>query len=406
MEKIEKSNSNSKFLLLIILLFNAALYLSAQSKEGNTIWNLTELMQTPNYQLISKSNGVYGIVYKGAMYKAVNSDVFAYYCTPGILKGDPSLDKDLPAVVCVHGGGGKAYMQWVKSWAEKGFAAISMDLRGYGPDSTRLPNGFIETDFKTPFFSCNEDITNDWYYQAVANVVYAHSLLLSFKEVNSDKTALTGISWGGIITTLVAGLDNRFKVACPVYGCGFLYKSGSMAPQIARQPEFAQQRWKDQYDPSIYLKKTQIPILFVNGTNDNHFYLDQFSETYDLVKNKDISLRVGLKHGHVPAWLVPEVQNYIANKLNVPNSVVPIQFKDIKIKKGQITALLSANAKTAYLNYTLDSSISPKARWVEQEISIENKTINCEISLNFKVCFISVEDEKHNRISTELYFNK
>jgi len=395
------------FLILMMVLLDAAIIiLSAQDKKGNTTWNIAELNQSPNYQIISRKNGVYGIIYKGSMYNGNKSDVFAYYCTPGILKGDRSLDKDLPAVVCVHGGGGKAYIQWVKSWAEKGFAAISMDLRGYGPDSLRLPNGFIENDFKTPYFTCNKNITNDWFYQAVSSVVYAHSLILSFKEVNPQKTAITGISWGGIITTLVSGLDKRFKVACPVYGCGYLYKSGGMAPQIKRLSELAQQRWKDQYDPSIYLRKVQIPILFVNGTNDNYFYLNQYSDTYKLVKNKDISLRVGLKHGNLSAWKVPEIQNYIADKLHVPNSIVPIQIKCVKVQEGRITALLSTNVKNAYLNYTLDSIISPKAQWVEQKINLENKIINCEIPLDFKICFISVEDEKYNRISTELYYKK
>ncbi len=391
--------------IIILVLFNTAiLRLSAQNNKENTTWNMQELSQTPNYQIISKKDGVYGIIYKGTMYKGQKSDVFAYYCTPGILKGNPSLDKDLPAVVCVHGGGGKAYMQWVKMWAEKGFAAISMDLRGYGPDSLRLPNGFIENNFMTPYFTCNEDITNDWFYQAVSSVVYAHSLVLSFKEVNPKKTAITGISWGGIITSLVSGLDKRFKVACPVYGCAYLYKSGGMVPQINRLSVSGQLRWKDQYDPSIYLRNAQMPVLFVNGTNDNYFYLNQYSDSYKLVKNKDISLRVGLNHGHGSAWQVPEIQNYIAYKLNMPNTIAPVQFKNISIQKGSITALLSANVKNAYLNYTLDSIISPKAQWVEQKINTVDKTINCEIHPDYKIYFISVEDEQHNRISTELYF--
>jgi cephalosporin-C deacetylase-like acetyl esterase len=392
-------------LILALLLVVKMNVLLAEIKNANTIWNMTELKQTPDFQVISKKNGVYGIIYKGAMYKGSKSDVFAYYCTPGILKGDSSLDKDLPAAVCVHGGGGKAYIQWVKSWAEKGFAAIAMDLRGYGPDSLRLPNGFIENNFKTAYFTCYDDFTSDWFYQAVANVVYAHSLISSFKEVNPQKTAITGVSWGGIITTLVAGLDNRFKVACPVYGCGFLYNTGSMAPQIARQPEFAQQRWKEQYDPSVYVGNAQIPILFINGTNDNHFFLDQFSETLKLVKNRDISLRVGLKHGHGPAWQLPEVQNYIAAALKVSNTTTPGKVTEIKVTNKKIIAIVSNNVNKAFLNYTLSNNLSPKSEWIEQAISIDGNKINCEIVPDCKYWFLSVEDQAKNRTSTEIYSN-
>lgn len=395
----------NKIVLIFSVLFLNAIVLLLPAQKNQAVWNMSVLMQTPEYRVISRENGVWGIIYKGAVYNGQKSDVFAYYCTPGILKGDTALDKNLPAVVCVHGGGGKAYQQWVKSWAEKGFAAISMDLRGYGPDSTRLPNGFVEENFKTPFFVCYDDISKDWFYQAVANVVYAHSLLLSFKEVNSSKTALTGISWGGIITSLVAGLDNRFKVACPVYGCGFLYKSGSMAPQIARQPEFAQQRWKEQYDPSVYLKNAQIPILFVNGTNDNHFYLDQFSESYKLAKNRDLSLRVGLKHGHFPAWKVPEVQNYIAAVLKVSNTINPGKITEIKVVDNRIDAAFSNNVNSVFMNYTLSNTLSPKSEWIEQAIPINGKKINCELVPDCKFWFLSVEDEAKNRMSTEIYSN-
>lgn len=398
-------NIYRKLILQIVLLCFTGLYLSAQNNQENSAWNVADLIQKPEYRVISHDNGVCGIIYKGAVYKGAKSDVFAYYSTPGILKGDTSLDKKLPAVVCVHGGGGKAYMQWVKSWAEKGFAAISMDLRGYGPDSTRLPNGFIENNFKTPYFTCNENITSDWFYQAVSNVVYAHSLLLSFKEVDSQKTAITGISWGGIITSLVSGLDNRFKVACPVYGCGYLYKSGSMAPQIARQLEFAQKRWKEQYDPSVYLMNAQIPILFVNGTNDNHFFLDQFSETYNLVKDRDLSIRVGLKHGHIPAWKLPEVQNYITALLKIPNAIAPVKITDMKVANKKITASFSNNVNKVFMNYTLSNTLSPKSEWIEQAIPINGNKINCELVPDCKFWFLSVEDHAKNRMSTGISSN-
>lgn len=398
-----------KSLILLIALFILSVNthaFSAKKINVHSPWNIDELSQVPDYKIVSKDNGVYGIIYKGAMYNGEKSDVFAYYCTPGILKGDCNLDKNLPGVVCVHGGGGKAFKEWAKLWAEKGFAAISMDLRGYGSDNLRLPNGFFEPNHQTPYFACYADSTKDWFFQAVSNVVYAHSLILSFKEVNPQKTAITGVSWGGIITTLVSGLDARFKVACPVYGCGFLYKSGGMAPKISKEPMLAQEHWKQQYDPSLYVKNAKIPILFVNGTNDAFFYLDQYAETYKLAKNHDVSLRVGLIHGHQPAWLVPEVQNYIAYKLNLANTLAPVQFRKLKIKEGKISACLSRSVKKSFLNYTTDSVIGPTSKWIEKEIVSQKKRISSDVPTDFTALFLSIEDEKNNRNSSELIYNK
>ena len=44
----------------------------------------------------------------------------------------------LPAMVLVHGGGGKAFREWAELWAERGYVALAMDLAGHGPDGKRL----------------------------------------------------------------------------------------------------------------------------------------------------------------------------------------------------------------------------------------------------------------------------
>ena len=58
-------------------------------------------------------------------------------------------------------------------------------------------------------------------------VIRAHSLVQSFAEVDAGLTGLTGISWGGYLTCMTVGVDHRFKVAVPVYGCGFLHENSA-----------------------------------------------------------------------------------------------------------------------------------------------------------------------------------
>jgi hypothetical protein len=68
------------------------------------------------------------------------------------------------------------------------------------------------------FGDFEKPIEQQWYYHAVAQVVLAHSLIRSFPEVNVDKIGITGISWGGTLTSTVMGVDNRFKFVIPVHG--------------------------------------------------------------------------------------------------------------------------------------------------------------------------------------------
>ena len=75
MEKIGKRHSKNKLRITVIVLLNAILALPLFSKPESAIWNQAELYMKPEYSIISKQNGVYGIIYKGAIYKGAKSDV-------------------------------------------------------------------------------------------------------------------------------------------------------------------------------------------------------------------------------------------------------------------------------------------------------------------------------------------
>ncbi len=209
------------------------------------------------------------------MFQGKPTHVFAYYGTPAMF--DSAQKGPWPGVVLVHGGGGTAFREWVTLWAKRGYVAIAMDLSGMRwPNDTdskkreRLPDGGPDQGHPAKFETIRtEDITDDWPYHAVANVILAHSLLLSFPEVDKEKTALTGISWGGYTTCIVASIDSRFKAAVPVYGCGFLQENSSWLDQFEKLgPEMTAAKWVSLYDPSRYLPACRVPIFFVGGTND------------------------------------------------------------------------------------------------------------------------------------------
>src|SRR5262249_24596466 len=55
-------------------------------------------------------------------------------------------------------------------------------------------------------------LSDQWMYHAVADVVLADSWLRSLPEVDERHVGLMGISWGGIVASTVAGIDNRFAI--------------------------------------------------------------------------------------------------------------------------------------------------------------------------------------------------
>ncbi|HKZ01885.1 MAG TPA: acetylxylan esterase [Pyrinomonadaceae bacterium] len=155
------------------------------------------MSQPPYFEWLDREGHVRSLHYQGRAYKGKPTRVFAYYATPAALTGESVQDHSLPAVVLVHGGGGTAFTEWVELWAKRGYAAIAMYLAGCGPDRKRLSDGGPDQGGQEKFGAIDLPSGNQWTYHAVADVILAHSLIRSFREVDANRTAVTGISWTG-----------------------------------------------------------------------------------------------------------------------------------------------------------------------------------------------------------------
>jgi cephalosporin-C deacetylase-like acetyl esterase len=378
----------------------------ADSLPKTTPWNLEELSQPPGFAW-SEGDTIRTLYYKGEEYKGKATRVFAYYATPGTLSGDLSRDKNLPAIVLVHGGGGTAFSKWAQLWASRGYAAIAMDLGSCGPNRMRLADGGPRQRDREKFGAIDEPVTDQWTYHAVANVIRAHSLIRSFPEVDRDRVALTGISWGGYLTCIVAGIDNRFKIAVPVYGCGFLHDNSVWLKQFAEMSAENRAKWVQLWDPSMYVGSAAMPMLFINGGRDFAYPPDSHAKTYALVQSpKNISFVPDLRHGHIfdrPKALEVFIQHHIEDGIPLPKVSSPhVAGKHVKAKVSTKTKLVEAE-----LHYTLDSlSENHRTRkWITREAAIKGKNIIADLPPeNAKVWFLTVKDERNAIVSSKLMF--
>lgn len=390
-----------KRLLFILSFFTTVCH--AQIK--GTLWNVKGIYDVPKYKVMTADSAI-GIIYQGLTYKGKPQNVYAYYATPGTLSGDRSKDKNLPAVILVHGGGGTAFKEWAIMWAKKGYAAIAMDLRGNGPGKKHINGGFDEPDSQTPYFTITPGLHEQWMFQAVADVILANNLVRSFPEVDVSRTAITGISWGGIITCLMVGVDERYKVAVPVYGCGYLLQNSSMRAGLLQQNEHDRQTWVKQYDPSNYIAKSKIPMLFLDGANDPHFYLDSYTKTYRLVKDKNISIKISLKHSHHNAWVNDEIFAFIDSYLN--HSTPLAKIADPTISGNVVTAIVqySVPINKAYLNFTTDTtSVLMKRKWGSTEVKFSNDHITSPLPpRGTTMWYLSLTDDKKLQVSSAVQF--
>ena len=365
-------------------------------------WNTEALKKAPKFDWVRQKGKVHALMYAGEKYRGNTTRVFAYYASPKTL--GQNVDNNVPGIVLVHGGGGTAFANWAMLWAKRGYAAVAMDLAGRGEERKRLSDGGPNQSHTEKFSAIDEPLENQWAYHAVANVVRGHSLLRSLDGVDVDRTALTGISWGGYLTCIVAGLDDRFKVAMPVYGCGFLrensvWKSGEFGKMTMLQSD----KWHRLWDPSSYIGYAKMPLMFLNGTNDFAYPMDSYAKTCALVRSKkNYSIQLNMKHGHIfdfPEFFI-FVDQYILNGTPMPEVARPV------VKKNKVSALVKSETKLieAKLYYTSDPHEQNRTRmWKTVDLALNGNLIHGDAPPNnVKVWYVAVRDERKAIASSEL----
>jgi cephalosporin-C deacetylase-like acetyl esterase len=296
----------------VLVWLGLAVQVAARSASGP--WDMRSLSDVPHADWGVRTGSVQEVHYAGEPYESRPTRVFAYLGRPQAASAPGA--KRFPAMVLVHGGGGKAFKAWAEHWAQRGYVALAMDLAGNGP-SGRLPDGGPDQSDAVKFreFGVGEE-RDMWSYHAVAAVIRGHSLLRSLPEVDPGRVGLTGISWGGYLTCVVAGVDPRFQVAVPVYGCGFLGDNSVWKDKsLASMSDDARGRWLSLFDPGQYLDRVRCPILFLNGTTDFAYPLDSYRKSYQQVPSRFryVSVVVDLPHGHI--WSFAEVDTFVDAEL-------------------------------------------------------------------------------------------
>jgi cephalosporin-C deacetylase-like acetyl esterase len=379
----------------------------AKSLPPTTPWDLTYLSQPPHFEWLDCKDEIWSLNYKGRPYQGKPTRIFAYYANPATLNGENAKNDKFPTVVLVHGGGGTAFREWVHLWAKRGYAAIAMDLAGCSADRKRLPDGGPGQSDKEKFGAIDQPVEDQWTYHAVSNVILAHSLIRSFKEVDASRTAVTGISWGGYLTCIVAGLDNRFKAAVPVYGCGFLHENSVWLNQFAMMTQQQKAKWIQLWDPSMYIKSARMPVFFVNGTNDFAYPLDSYSKTYQLVKSKrNLRITVNMPHGHKQGWAPEEIGLFVDQYLKDGIPLPIVMRPKLTNRKVHVTVKSKTNLTSANLHYTTGIVPINKLKWESMPARVDGKRIISPAPPDkATVWFLTISDSRGAVVSSELIFS-
>ncbi len=268
---------------------------------------------------LKKYKHIKAITYDGLEYQGQKTKIFAYVGFPETA----SADDPVPAVVLVHGGLGHPYLEWVAMWNKRGYAAIAMETTGCFPTQpnacvNELENSLFAYEFNEPFYEEGyvlapqlyfpkeyTPVEDQWAYHAISQVILAHNVLRQDDRVDSSNIGITGISWGGIITSQVIGYDDRFSFAIPVYGTAYLGEE--LHPSLDFDHPYIDALWGAAHN----LDNADMPILWLAYNDDSIFgipsYVKSYQHTADANRQNVLAMLGGWEHSHIAGYSKPHI---------------------------------------------------------------------------------------------------
>ena len=346
---------------------------TAQRRQVLALGSLTNPPVLHVAEGFAKDGGLQAIFFDALPWKGKPTRVFAWLGLPAKRTGK------VPGIVLVHGGGGTAFKEWVQKWNEHGFAAISIAVEGQtdepAADRIGARRGWKRQAWAGParngiYADSAEPLAEQWMYHAVADTVLANSLLRSLPEVDAGRVGLMGISWGGVITSTVIGIDPRFAFAIPTYGCGHLFNADNQYGRALGTNTLYREMW----DPMVRMECVKMPVLWFSWPEDLHFPLDCQAECYHAAPGAHLlALIPALRHGHQAGWAPPDSYAF-ADSIVREGKPWCVQT-GARNERGEVHVEFSVTKplERAVLISTTDAGFTGQRKWLEAPARLEQR---------------------------------
>ncbi|MEO6578907.1 MAG: S9 family peptidase [Candidatus Limnocylindria bacterium] len=179
-----------------------------------------------------------------------------------VLPPDATADAPAPLVVFVHGGPVGSWNAWTWRWNAHLLAA-----RGY---AVLMPDPAISTGYGHAFVQRG---WGRWGAEPYTDVIAAVDSALERPELDADRTALMGGSFGGYMANWVAGSTDRFRAIvthASLWELRGFHGTTDYGPDWEREfgDPYADPSRYEEWSPSRLLANIRTPMLVIHGEQD------------------------------------------------------------------------------------------------------------------------------------------
>lgn len=182
----------------------------------------------------------------------------------------PEQPGNYPGLLVLHGGGGSAEIDKGIKWAKQGYIVVTLDLPGIADGKKlKLSSGYWkELAYGSNRFTAVQKST---IFDAVLAAL--QGLYLLRHQPGVTKIGVTGVSWGGYMTTMLSGLaPSLISASFSTYGSGFYDSGSTFLKDLDTMPATERKAWLQYLDAGRRAKNIASPFFIAAASNDNWFY--------------------------------------------------------------------------------------------------------------------------------------
>jgi dipeptidyl aminopeptidase/acylaminoacyl peptidase len=179
-----------------------------------------------------------------------------------VLPDDASPDRPAPLLLWVHGGPMSSWNAWSWRWNPWLMAA-----RGY---AVLLPDPALSTGYGQEFIARGY---HDWGTRPFADIMAVTESVMARPDIDADRVAMMGGSYGGYMANWMAGHTDRFKAIVSHAGLWVLDQMfGTTDHPMFWRPQFGdpltQPEMYEKNSPHRHIERIRTPMLVIHGNKD------------------------------------------------------------------------------------------------------------------------------------------
>jgi cephalosporin-C deacetylase len=322
------------FILLILIIFSIFLYknfifitIKHPVKTGKEIASVSAIKILKYQKFVAFWRGSYSVLEKEKLsyklrplYNDKKNKIETYSITltsyDGLnLKGYFAIpygikDKKYPGVLLLHGYGSYGTPGWAHFFAQRGYAALSIDLRGHGRSRSLYNPGF--PGLMTAGIT---HVTSFSMVKIIMDSLASLKFLENFQKINNKLIFVTGGSMGGGLSLIDASIDHHVVAAAAdvpfLSDIPVQMPLAKMGPYmevkafLKKHPEDKKAVFRSLYyvDVKNFAPQIKSPVLVGVGLKDEDCPPKGSFAVYKIIKSKK-SLLIAKNSGHVvlPGW--------------------------------------------------------------------------------------------------------